>query len=357
MVSGYNFLDASLEPDITTFSQYPYKEPEPKASANVNTLHYNGSIVCHPDTTSNYEKKVDNYKKCGMCHRGFIKHTCNCLISFHSKIQSETGNPRFIDFSKPCHLDKHTEYKKDCPAYHKSMADGAKEKIFTINNRVYNEIADRTAWMYNNGFHRLMFAVLTTPPPKRKYNETELNKAFSRFVENLKTNYGLKHYIAVREIGETGKLYHYHIVLDIPFIEFSRLNRAWCAAIRNLAHFSKNAFRTKAESRFIYNVAGAVRYISKYVSKTKGQTSKTRIFFCDRETAQALIKTPIDIKDPISELRKDYKTLKGYQYNDFVCRFSFVSELEQARFFKEIVTVMFDTPFKKNQLCYKPKRN
>lgn len=357
MVSNYNPLTSQIEGDIGAFTSYRFREPAPKATANICTLHYNGSIVSHPDTTTNYEKKIDNYKCDGKCHRGYYLHLCTTLQSYYKKISDETGKPKAIDFNKPCHLDKSPKYKNDCPAYQKSKDDGNKKKTFEITNRVYNEIADRTAWMYNNGRNRLMFAVLTTPPPKKDYNETELNEAFSRFVENLKKHYGLQRYLAVREIGKIGKLYHYHLILDIPFVEFARLNRAWCASLRNLAYPSKNAFRTKKESRFIYNVAGAVRYISKYLSKTKGHKSETRLYFCDRDTALAIIKTKFDIKNPISEIRKDYKTLSGYQYNDFVCRFSFKSELEQARFFKEIVTIMFETPYKESRLISYPRRN
>jgi recombinational DNA repair protein RecR len=88
-------------------------------------------------------------------------------------------------------------------------------------------------------------------------------------------------------------------------------------------------------------VAGAVRYISKYVSKTIGQKSATRMFFCDRETSQAWIKQRF--YNEINDFREDFKTLERRILNDYVCRITFKSKRDQNLFFNSVVKILFNS--------------
>lgn len=326
-----------LPPDV--IPEYDRKEPEPRASANVNTLHYNGSVVCHPDTTGSYEKKVQGYTRAGLCHRGCQKTTCPALLQYWRDQSDAAGKPRYIDLSKACHLDKSPEYKKLCPAHLKTVADGCKEKTFVIDNRVYNELADRAAWLYNASKNKLLFITLTFPKFKRKVNENELNEAFSRFIENCRATYDADGYIGVREGDGVTKRYHYHIILSIPFVDFRTLNSAWLHAIQDFCHYSPNALTTDRKARFIKSVNSAVRYVCKYMSKSRNAVSKTRIYFVDRRTAQAIVKTPFDYS--MDTVKTAFPSLRSYQYNDYVCRYTIADRREADEFFKAAVLILF----------------
>ena len=240
---------------------------------------------------------------------------------------------------KNCQIYKDNVLKSGCPGVKKQRECGSKEKSFGIDFKTYSAIADRTAWMYQNRQNKLIFIALTLPELKTELNENQLNEAFSRFIENLRENYHLRHYLAVREGDGINKRYHYHCIFDIRFTSFTRLNSAWCHSLSDFCNFSKNAFRTKKKSYFIRDVAGAVRYISKYVSKTIGEKSKTRIFFCDRETAQAWIKQRFD--HDINDFRADFKTMDKRILNDYVCRITFKSKRDQNQFFNTVVKILF----------------
>jgi len=319
----------------------PTTTPEPRASANVNTLHFNGSIVCHPDTTNVHEVRQHNYKLDGKCHRGQVKYTCPAIIKYFADLSEKSGKPRRVDFEKPCILDKSPEYCAMCPAHLKAKRDGSKEKSFEINNRVYNEIADRAAWLFNHSEHKLLFITLTFPEYKRKTTEHEHNEAFSRFIENCRKTYDCGGYIAVREGDGVNKRYHFHLIISLPFIDFRTLNDAWLHTISDFCQYSKNALTTDREARFIKSVTSAVRYICKYVSKARGVKSATRVYFVDRDTAQAVIKTRID--QPVNEFKDVYKTITAYQYNDYVCRYTIRDKAEAEDFFKTVVLTLFNS--------------
>ena len=303
------------------------------------TLHYNSTIIMHPDTRASFARKLENNLKEGRCRFGIDCLSCRNFIQYELDLQTIRGKPGKI---KPgdCQLYKHSDYKEYCTGYLKQRECGQQAKTFGIDFKTYNQIADRTAFMYHHRRNRLIFVALTLPPLKKQINGNELNEAFSRFIENCRTNYNLRHYLAVREGNGLDTRFHYHVILDIRYTSFIKLNSAWVHSLGDFCHSSRNAFRTKKKSYFIRDVAGAVSYISKYVSKTIGQRSDSRVFFCDRETAQAFVKQRFD--NDIDELRGDFKSMEKRILNDFVCRITFKSKRDQNIFFHTVVKILFD---------------
>lgn len=249
-----------------------------------------------------------------------------------------------------CDIYRDKVLKSGCPGVKKQRECGKQDKTFGIDYQTYNAIADRCAWMYQNKTYKLLFVVLTFPNFKRDVSELEINEAFSKFIENMRRNYHLRHYLAIREGDGLNSRFHYHLILDMPFKPFIAINSAWNSAISDFCEHSKNAFRTKRGSYFIRDIAGAVRYIAKYISKSIGFRSMTRIFFCDRETANALVKLRFknDLVNvftgemtSIEEIKTRFKSITRTILNDYVCRITFKSKRDQNIFFNTVVKTLF----------------
>lgn len=331
----------------------------------MNTLHYNGSIVTHPDNSDSFNKRIAKNLKTGLCVYGKSCLHCPVYLEYERDKQNrenpgdyiitgtiQTGRgpvsgERFIKAKtrKPKMITAHecTLYKtRDCPHNVEARAYGLKEKTFCITNRVRNQISDRGAWLFHNQKNKLLFATLTVPPFKVQLSngdkEKLLNEAFSKFVENAKKHYGLHRYIAVREGDGIRKRYHYHVIFDIPFVDFAAINNAWVHTLADICNYSRNAFTTDKKARTIRSIASATRYIAKYISKAGKDAHPTRVFFCDRETANAVVTMEIDHTP--EELREVYP-FEGYKYNDFVIRYTIKDRLLSDKFFYEVVRAMF----------------
>lgn len=112
--------------------------------------------------------------------------------------------------------------------------------------------------------NNLLFCTLTFP---RDIDQGDANKCFSNYVDNLKTNYKLNSYVAVKENTKRGRP-HFHCVFDIPFTDFKKLNSAWNSSIRNYMPGSNNSFTT-GRRPIVSNVFDVSRYITKYITKTE----------------------------------------------------------------------------------------
>ena len=304
------------------------------------TLHYNNSLIVHPDTRGSFEVKLKNNLRLGRCRFGINCHECKNFVQYETDMQKISGKPRKI-IATDCQLYKHKDLKQFCPGRMKQKECGTIDKTFGIDFKTYNQIADRTAFMYHNRKNRLIFVVLSLPELKIDINGKQLNEAFSRFIENLRTTYRLQRYLCVREGDGLNTRYHYHCIFDIRYTSFVKLNAAWNSALSDFCYFSKCAFRTKKKSYFIRDIAGAISYISKYVSKSIGQRSESRVFFCDRDTANAFVKQRFDTD--IDDLKTNFKTIRRKILNDFVCRYTFHSKKEQNLFFHSVVKILFQS--------------
>lgn len=231
-----------------------------------------------------------------------------------------------------------------CP-HCKYKERGKIDKKYRITSSKYQQMADRVAILKEKSPYKLLFCTLTFPPFRKDYtpktiyeHEKNLNDAFSKFIENIRKNYDCKGYVAVREGHQNAKRYHYHVICAIPFVPFNKLNSAWCHAIKDICEFSARAFTTDAKARFIRDTSGAVKYVCKYLSKSKGSYSDTRIIFTDRDTAQELTKMQIE---DLEELREVY-SFDTYQLNEYVTRLTVSDKKQFKNFYNYVVRSYFD---------------
>ena len=302
----------------------------------MNTLHYNGSIVTHPDNSDSFNKRIAANLKKGQCVYGKSCLHCPVFLDNERAKQRATGPKKIYP------IDCQMRRSPDCPHNKAAREFGQQEKTYSITNKIRNQISDRGAWMFQNSKNKLLFATLTVPPFKIQINNGEkeklLNQSFSRFIENAKSTYGLHRYIAVREGDGVNKRYHFHVILDIPYVDFAAINNAWVRTLSEFCHYSRNAFTTDKKARTIKSISSATRYIAKYISKAGRERHKTRVFFCDRETANAVVTT--EFWDELSEVKKQFP-IEGYKYNDYVIRYTIRDRILSDKFFREVVRAMF----------------
>lgn len=163
-------------------------------------------------------------------------------------------------------------------------SNGFKEKTYTIDWKVYRELVSATVNLFDKKKNEVIFLTLTFPID---IDEKQANACFSTYLDNLKKTYKLHSYVAVKEFTKIGRP-HYHLLADLPFTSIKRLNSAWCRCVftvtANSECFSNNAVRLPAKkNRSVVKEMGAiVRYLAKYIGKSRGELYRGRCFFVSR---------------------------------------------------------------------------
>lgn len=259
-------------------------------------LHLNGDIVRCPDIKLIQDRAKQRRDTNNICVYNVKEDSCrtwqNSLMSWQNAI------------NKGCSGRCMLSGADICPGHQLRKETGKKTKSFNIDNVNYRKVSSAAHHLVKTSKSKSIFITLTFPPFKKEANDKELNQCFSRFVENLRTNYNCEGYVAVRERGEVHNRNHFHIVLSIPFVPFYILNRAWCSAISDICESSTRAVTSERKRVILKNPASAVRYICKYISKSKGQTSQSRIIFISNN----LIKKPTQL----DYLRTGYRTIADF---------------------------------------------
>jgi hypothetical protein len=164
---------------------------------------------------------------------------------------------------------------------------GKKKKSFELTGRKKKLIRCSAIRQFLAKDRKILFCTLTFSKklPKSYENEKWSNECFSKFMENLKENYGLRSYVVVREDQNKHGEYHlhFHCLLEIPFADFKVLNRAWCHTWGGRMPFSRNAFTT-GRQKFAENITQVAYYITKYIGKSEksyneGNHPDTRVYF------------------------------------------------------------------------------
>lgn len=281
------------------------------------TLHHSGDIVTHPDHAANFRARMDKYDRQNMCRYGVKISLCEDYINAENLRIARQSKPEAIRFNKCTYGNCGV-----CPRYIQQKQYGETPKQFSITNAHYRRIADQAAYMKETQKYKLLFITLTFGKFKKNgITDKQANECFSKFMENLSANYGRGNYIAVKEHGDENNRVHFHLIIDMPFIDFRVLNRAWCAATSDYCDYSANALTTDREARFIKSTVSAVKYICKYISKCRGQRSDSRIIFTSRELSQAELKTDFSGND-FTEILKQYRSIQVYKCNDYTWRYS-----------------------------------
>lgn len=157
---------------------------------------------------------------------------------------------------------------------------GSKGKTYYIDWAIYRLIVSSAVKQYQNKVNNLVFLTLTFP---NDISEEDANKCWSKYIDNLKLNYKLNSYVAVKELTERNRP-HYHAIFDLPFQPIANLNRAWCATFPTYVNHSSNAARLPVgkNKAVVKDVVRITKYIGKYVSKARNTRYRARCYFISR---------------------------------------------------------------------------
>jgi hypothetical protein len=246
-----------------------------------------------------------------------------------------------------------------CPRYKDRKKQGNKKKVFTIDWKTYRKVSSAAHYMLKESEHKTIFITLTFPQWKKKHLLTKsffydeiTNKLFSKFAENLRKNYNCNNYIAIKEYGKRFNRVHFHLLASMPYISFTRLNDSWVNTISDYCQYSNCALQTdKKTSCIIRNPNRAVRYVCKYISKSFGVKSGTRIVFISNCT----LKKPITIREQNYnhiDLLKGFKSIQIKTY-EHVTVFKVMEPKEFNKFCQNFLYPLFQCTIKSTEFHYK----
>jgi hypothetical protein len=228
---------------------------------------------------------------------------------------------------------------------------GLKKKSFFISTQVYRKMASASHDLIKSSRHKTLFLTLTFPPFKITPNEKQINQCFSRFVENLRENYGCSGYVAVREYGEKTNRIHFHIILSIPYTSFVNLNNAWCHSISAFCDYSSTALRSTKSSLYIHSPVKAIRYFCKYFAKSKFTRSETRLVFISNN----LIKNPIHVYNTsVQGILEGYKGIYIQQTSEYSTCFRITDAVSFMKYCNEYLYEAFENAYNYPLFSKKP---
>ncbi len=229
-----------------------------------------------------YLRRLDRYDAERRCIYGIKEIYCSRYMQYikqHREIKPVSEFSRCV-FSR-CN---------SCPEYSKRIERGKKDKAYNITSSTYRKMADSAVKLWHITDVKLLFFTLTFPPFKKQTDVKELNKYFSKFMENLRRRkkYRCRGYIAVREGNGDTLRHHFHVVCAIPYTPLKELNDYWCRVISGICYYSPNAVTTDRKSgRVVKSRERVVKYLCKYFAKARKEkrtdvTAKT--VFISRNT-------------------------------------------------------------------------
>ena len=196
--------------------------------------------------------------------------------------------------------------------------NGKRIKKYRIDARIFRKIVSSAVNLYRNKINKIVFLTLTFPG---YITEKDANICFSKFMDNLRTNYYVENYIAVKEFTEAG-VPHYHLLADYPFIDIRRLNSAWCNTFPINLPGSKNAVRLpKNHKSIVKDLHRVVKYICKYITKSQDFNYSERCHFISHE----ICSSPVDIDYDIAE-----KLIKVYKHTQHTYRYCVIISLKDC---------------------------
>ena len=314
------------------------------------SVHFNGEIVRHRDMNAIHRFTQERNDKENRCKYGV--QFLNCAV-WVKHLQERPEIQKLSTYGSctmaGCEL---------CPHYKQRKNAGNKKKEFTIDWRTYRKIASAAHYMLKESDNKSVFITLTFPPFKKQHKLTKsfyydeiTNKLFSRFAENLRSNYKCNHYIAVKEYGAARGRVHFHLLASLPFISFARLNDSWNHTISDYCNYSNHALQTdKKSSCIIRNPNRAVRYVCKYISKSFGCKSGTRIVFISNKTLQRPVKIKENNINHIDVLRP-FKSIQIKTY-DHVTVFKVTDPKEFNKFCQKFLYPLFECSVKSTEFHY-----
>lgn len=314
------------------------------------SAHFNGEIVRHRDMAIIQNRIKETNDNEHRCKYGVHFLSCDAWVN-HLKERPEIK--KLSEFGSctmaGCEL---------CPHYKKRKDQGNTKKVYSINWSIYRKISSAAHYMLKESEYKSVFVTLTFPPWKKEHKLTKSfyydeisNILFSKYAENLRSNYNCSHYIAVKEYGERNGRLHFHLLVSLPFISFARLNDSWCNTLQDVCHYSDHAFQTdKKSSSIIKNPNRAVRYVCKYFNKSFGVQSGTRIVFISNSTLCRPVKIKEYTYNHIDYL-KQFKSIQIKTY-DHVTVFKVMDPKEFNKFCHKFLYPLFECSIKQTEFHY-----
>jgi len=301
-------------------------------------IHLNGDIVRCPDIAAIQKRLIEIKDIHRICKYNF--HEDSCSIWQDSLINWQ--NIKHNGCAGRCMLSG----TMVCPGHIIQTEKGKKEKSFKIDSSKYREMCSSGIYLWKETDSKTLFITLTFPKFKKKITDNEINRYFSKFVENLRKNYNCGGYIAVRERGEKNNRIHFHLLLAIPFVPFNVLNDSWCNCIKDICVYSKNAVTTDKKTLFIRNPVRAIKYVCKYFAKTKGQVSKSRMVFISNNIIQKAFK----YYGNVMYFLTGYKSIEIVQTSDYSTLYRIMDAYQFGLFFNKFLCPLFELSDKKTEL-------
>jgi hypothetical protein len=330
------------------------------------SVHFNGEIVRHGDRReiSNHIKETNDKER--RCKYGLTEIVCPAWRQFCER-QPEVK--RLSDYGR-CFLGGCTK----CPAFKMRKDSGNKEKWYSITWDVYRKLSSAAHYLIKEQENKSVFLTLTFGKFKKNgITETEANKCLSRFTKNMRENYLCNGYIAVRERGTKNNRLHFHILLNIPFVDFAILNNCWNHAISDFCQHSNCALQTDNRySAVINNPARAIRYVCKYFSKSMNLEYDSKVYFIsnnllssqyevDEKQPDGTIKTVTKTQSNIvRQIRGNYNLfdalagLKSIEIHTFpyVTTFKVTAQREFNKYCCQFLYPIFECSLKKSEFRY-----
>lgn len=154
-------------------------------------------------------------------------------------------------------------------------AGGRRELKFPITKKSKLTFLSRSVRLFEEAEHNVSSQILTFPMYLDFYHEKRIianpYHYLNRYLTNMRKTYGLKRYVSALEETKE-EVYHFHLLVDLPFVKASKINDAWCAARDS---YSPNAVR---DIRKVKNPVSAMHYAAKYFSKSDSKEHDLKKF-------------------------------------------------------------------------------
>jgi len=206
------------------------------------------------------------------------------------------------------------------------------KKTYYMKWKHYRAISSGVVRMFEQRQNNITFWTFTTDG-RETYPEAV--KMFGKLLDNLKKNYGLVQYIWSGELQKNGNP-HFHMIADIPFVQVSKINKAWCKArgyhSNSAVRLPKDKFNKTANS-IVKNSGACVRYLCKYMAKQV----KSRVDMGARVCAMSKHLTNayelISDKEVTTQVIQDVHLSGGWQMhiNDHAITYSPIGKIEECR--------------------------
>lgn len=168
-----------------------------------------------------------------------------------------------------------------------------KEKSFALKGKHKRLIQSSAVRMWKEKEPNEMLHFGTVTFSDDVPNEEKIRQEiYKKFVKNMTANHGMTGYIAVKEKGEKNGRIHYHIIMRMPFVKYSLINKCLHEIHKNFGYRgSNNLFSTNSRRgrHVIKNVDHVVKYVTKYVSKSDG-VFKEKCYFISKSVQSSPIK-------------------------------------------------------------------